>query len=311
MLSPEELKVGLATPSLRALDALKDPSNVGTLLYISIGIFIALALNFFFRRSWVSRKLDRFLEKGARLGPFIVRIAISASFFFSAYFNSFLGPELPLSLFPNGEIIRVVMFAVSFLFLAGFLTELASLIALIIYITAFVHFGFYLTTYLNYVGELIALLFLGFRYYSVDGVIFGAKKSFAFLKKYESAIVRICYGLSLCYSAIYIKFFHSLLPIAVVNNYNLTQFTYLFPHDPLLVALGASLAELMIGLFIVFGFELRLTAFVSLIYITLSLLFFKELVWPHFMLYGISLNLIFNKETFTLDRFFDRHFRRK
>lgn len=307
VLTPAEFQAGLAYRGFDLTAAFESADNLKTFLVIGAIVTVLLILNFFFQRSRTGRAFQSFIERGQRFGPFIVRLAVSASFFFSALEWSFLGPELALAALPFAEVLRVALFALSGLFLLGLFTEIAAFVALGIYTIATWKFGLYLATYFNYVGELVVLFLLGFRYFSLDGLLFGPKKSFSFLKQYETTIVRICYGIALCYVAISVKFLHPAVMEIVVNKYNLTQFHWLFPSDPRLVTLGAALAELFLGLCIIFGFELRLMVLVTLFYITLSLIFFKELVWPHLMLYGISLSLLFNKETFTLDGLFEKH----
>ncbi len=56
---------------------------------------------------------------------------------------------------------------------------------------------------------------------------------------------------------------------------------------------------------------MRLTILISLFYITLSLLFFRERVWPHLLLYGISFNLLVQPETFTIDHILFKKHRKK
>jgi uncharacterized membrane protein YphA (DoxX/SURF4 family) len=204
-------------------------------------------------------------------------------------------------------LLRAALFAISGMILTGFLTELAALGALLIFTIGWQIEGWYLLTYMNYLGEIVVLILFGSRRYSVDRWIFGSLKRFPHLRDYEQAIVRVCYGIALSYAAIDIKFLHPILTVTVVNEYHLTQFHWLFPSDPLLVTFGAALSELVIGIFIILGFEIRLTVLISLFYITMSLLYFREVVWPHLLLYGISLNLIFSKEAFTLDNFVDEH----
>lgn len=299
--------------SLRALEALRDPHNVYVAILITVAILVALFLNFFFRRSNLGQKMNASLEKLSEYGPLFVRLAIAAAFFYSAESASFLGPELPLSSMPYAGLLRGALFFASGAILLGFLTELAALISLIIFTLGFFVFGSYLFTYLNYLGEIVVLLLFGMRKWSLDGLIFGSNKTlktFLKLKKYETTIMRVFYGAALIFAAVTVKFLHPALTLEVINHWNLTQFHWLFPNDPLLVTLGAGLSECAIGLFIILGFEMRLTILVSLFYITLSLMFFRELVWPHLMLYGISFNLLVQPEVFTLDHLlFDRKIR--
>jgi uncharacterized membrane protein YphA (DoxX/SURF4 family) len=237
-----------------------------------------------------------------------VRITIALALFFSALSNSFLGPELHIGAFPYAYLVRALLFAISGMIAVGFMTELAAFAGVIIFLGSLFVYGPYVLTYLNYLGELIVLSLFGMRMFSIDGYLFGSLKRFVSFERYGTLIVRVLYGLALVYAAITVKLLHPDLTVTVVNSWNLTKFHWLFPSDPLLVTLGAGIVETVIGLFIIFGFELRLTVLISLFYITLSLFYFRELVWTHLLLYGISFNLLLQPETFTLDHlFFEEH----
>ena len=304
---------GMKQPfSAHAFAALKNPENVHITLMIMLSVFVLLGLNFIFRLSSLGQKAHAFLERYSRFGPHFVRITIAAALFFSAASNTFLGPELHGSLFPYPHLLQISLFALSFMIAIGFLTELAALAGIVIFASSLFVFGPYIFTYLNYLGELVVLLLFGMRVFSVDGYIFGPLRRFRSFEKYETVIVRVLYGLALIYAAITVKLLHPELTVTVVNTWNLTKFHWLFPSDPLLVTFGAGVVESVIGLFIIFGFEMRLTVLISLFYITLSLLYFRELVWPHLLLYGISFNLLVQPEVFTLDHiFFKKHRRAK
>ena len=72
------------------------------------------------------------------------------------------------------------------------------------------------------------------------------------------------------------------------STYNLTQY---FPFDPLFIVLGAGIIEFLAGVFIIVGFEIRHTVLFLLFWLTLSLLFFQESVWPHLVLVGVLVAL--------------------
>jgi hypothetical protein len=303
---------GLKQPySAHAFDALRSGGNIHTTVIIGISVIILLGLNFFIRRTNSGQRAHAFLEKYSRFGVHFVRITIAIALFFSASSNSFLGPELHISLFRYPHIVQIALYCVSIMIAFGFLTELAAFIGVVIFIWGLFVFGPYILTYLNYMGELIVLLLFGMRVFSLDKYIFGPLRRFQFFEKYETVIVRVLYGLALIYAAITVKLLHPDLTVNVVNTWNLTQFHWLFPSDPLLVTLGAGLVESIIGLFIIFGFEMRLMVLISLFYITLSLMYFRELVWPHLLLYGISFNLLVQPETFTIDHILFKHHRKE
>ena len=293
---------GMKQPfSAHAFDALKSPQNIHITIEIVLSVFVLLGLNFIFRLSNAGQKFQAFFERFSKFGPHFVRISIAASLFFSAMSNTFLGPELHGSLFSYPHLLQIALFALSIMIAFGFLTELAALAGICIFLSSLSVFGPYMFTYLNYLGEFVVLFLFGMRVFSLDAYIFGPLRRFRTFEKYETLMVRIFYGLALIYAAITVKLLHPELTVTVVNTWHLTQFHWLFPSDPLLVTFGAGIVETVIGLFIIFGFEMRLTVLISLFYITLSLLYFRELVWPHFLLYGISFNLLVQPETFTLD----------
>jgi uncharacterized membrane protein YphA (DoxX/SURF4 family) len=300
---------GMNTPlSLHAFDALKDPANIRVTIIIVLSVWLLLGLNFIFRLSSVGKRCHAFFEKFSSSGPVLMRMTIATAFLFSSLAGSFLGPELHGSLMPHHSIVQIALFVMSMMIFFGIFTELAALVGIVLFSTSFFVFGPYVFTYLNYLGELIVLLLFGARILSVDKYFFGNLKRFESFRKYESVIIRVFYGLALVYAAITVKLLHPDLTVSVVNTWNLTQFHLLFPHDPLLVTFGAGIVECVIGLFIIFGFEMRLTILISLFYITLSLLYFREMVWPHLLLYGISFYLLVQPEVFTLDHiFFKEH----
>lgn len=297
----EEVEVGLRDTTVNPFAALLDPGNVKTAIIISIGISAALIIAFVLQRTRFFRSVAQKLEKLHPIGLLLVRVAVAASLISSAYHNSFFGPEIPLSIFPYPALIQAILYGLGGLLLVGLFTEVAAVLALCVFLLAVFKLHSYMLIYFTYVGELVALAMFGSRYFSLDKLFFGFKKAWARFQKYEVVIVRVAYGFGLVYAAVTVKFMHAILTLDVVRDYNLTQFYLLFPHDPLLVVLGAGLSEITIGLFIIFGFEMRLTVLVSLFYITLSLLFFRELVWPHYILYGISFYLLFAPSSYNLD----------
>ncbi|HSX25180.1 MAG TPA: DoxX family membrane protein, partial [Candidatus Andersenbacteria bacterium] len=104
-------------------------------------------------------------------------------------------------------------------------------------------------------------------------------------------ILRILFGTALIYASMYAKFLHSDLALDTVNDYHLTQF---FPFTPLFLVLGAFLIETLIGLAFMLGFAIRFFALFFLTFLTMSILFFGESVWPHAILFGVAIVLFFH-----------------
>jgi uncharacterized membrane protein YphA (DoxX/SURF4 family) len=281
---------------------LVDSAHLATFLWTALMVLVSYLLVFLWSASKPAEILDRIVRKAKVVGPLIIRAAIGASFIYAAMSNAILGPELSLSFMPYGVVIRFLLFLVGFMILFGVLVELAALIALVMFVFITFTFGVYMTTYANYFGEIIVLLLFGSRYLSFDRLIFGKElwiKKLERFKWLETPIVRILYGVALLYAGYTIKFLHQQLTIDVYNEYHLVNF---FHATAAYIAAGAGIAEILIGLFIILGFAMRWTVLISLVFITLSILYFRELLWPHLMLYGISFSLLINSgDRWTLD----------
>lgn len=276
---------------------------------ITVGILIALGLSILFWYSQFGRWVDGWLRKAAVIGPVIIRIALAGALYSSAVTGSFLGPEIRLNMLPGGAIIPFILYGISLLILFGLFTEIAAAIGLVLIILAAKAYGVYLLTYLSYVGALLVLTLIGARFFSIDQLLGRNKDDSHRFVRWETLIIRVFFGLALIYTAIVIKILHPAVPLTVVGQYNLTHYHWLFPSDPLLIALGAAMTEIAIGTMVILGFQIRTVMLVTLFYMTLSLLFFKEAVWPHLILFGISISLLLNNSgEFTLDDWLDRWF---
>lgn len=294
VLTNQQFEKGLLVNSPNPFAPLFDSQYFIATIFITIFVVALYTLVNIWATTSLAAKFDSVIKKANVIGPLIIRIAISASFFYAAEANSFLGPEISLSTIAGGSIIRFILFAIALMVFFGVFVEVAATIGLILFIYLITYFNIYMVTYVNYLGELIVLLLFGSRMLSFDKYFFGNKLWFKGLEKYkeyEVPIVRILYGVALMFAGFSIKFMHQGLTIAVYNEYHLKDF---FHASASFIAAGAGLSEILIGFFILIGFAQRLTVVISLIFITLSLLYFNEMLWPHLMLYGISFSLIIN-----------------
>ncbi len=302
VLTARQFDAGLQTFAKNPFAPLVDPAHLATFLWTALAVLVSYILVFLWSASKPAEILDRVVRKAKVVGPLIIRAAISASFIYAAMSNAILGPELSLTLVPYGIVIRFLLFLVGFMVLFGVLIEVAALIALALFVYVTFTFGVYMVTYANYFGEIIVLLLFGSRYLSFDRWVLGKDlwvKGLERFKWLETPIVRILYGVALLYAGYTIKFLHQQLTIDVYNEYHLVNF---FHATAAYIAAGAGVAEMLIGLFIIIGFAMRWTVIVSLVFITLSILYFRELLWPHLMLYGISFSLLINSgDRWTLD----------
>lgn len=304
VLTRQEFLQGLSQNTPNPFAGLIDPAYMQASIIITLCVMFVFTLAILWATTPVASFLDKVIKKAQVIGPFTIRLAISSSFFFAAQINTILGPELSLQTIPGGMVIRFLLYTLALMIFFGVFVELAALIGLLIFFYISQFYGLYLLTYVNYVGELIVLFLFGSRVFSFDMMFFGQKlwsKSLEKCKQFETPIIRILYGIALIYAGYTIKFQHQTLSIAVYNQYHLKDF---FHASGQFVASGAGLSEILIGLFILLGFAQRLTIIISFIFITLSLLYFREMLWPHVMLYGISFSLFINSsDELTIDHY--------
>lgn len=304
VLTARQFQAGLKQYSPDAFAPLLDPSHWSLFLLIAALVAASFGLSFVFATLNTASILDRWIRAAKDVGPLIIRLTMAAAFLFSARANVIFGPELQLSALAGGSIVQFLLFLTGLMLLFGLFVELAAVIGIGLFAFACAHFGLYLVTYANYLGELIALTLFGSRYLSLDRYFFGERlwiKKLRRLAWTETPIIRIFYGACLAYAGFTVKFLHQQLTIDVYNKYHLFTF---FHASASFIAAGAGLAEIMIGVFIMFGFAQRWTILISLGFITLSLLYFQELIWPHLMLYGISISLFINSsDPLTFDHY--------
>ncbi len=289
-----DIERGMHDWSLHAFDAMHNPTNLKLGLLIGLVSLVGFIVYYFFMVSRLGQKLHEALLKFEPQGHLILRVALGVSFITSGLFGSFLGPEISLTSLPLGVLLEPVLIGLGVLLILGLFTEAVSLIGLIILgLTTFIYHA-YMFSYFNYLGELLALLLFGTKYGAID--LFWSKAS-KWRKKYqelEIPLIRVTYGLAIIYPAVMIKLLHPGIIVEIVNQYNLTQFHWLFPNDPLLIALGSGLAEVAVGLCLVFGLFTRLVSGVTLFLYILSISFFREAVWPHYILVALALYFIIN-----------------
>lgn len=227
-----------------------------------------------------------------RYAPLVGRLTIGFSLIASAHYGGLFGPELPLTTVvgPFAPALRIFLYIVGALFVLGLGTRWAALAAMAIFAIAIVRFQGYMLTYLNYFGEMIVAFLLGSGEFSLD--MFLKKRSVSPLtarfEQYAFLVLRVCFGIAVFYASFYAKFLHSNLALDTVRDYHLTQF---FPFSPLFLVLGAFVIEATIGTFFAIGFEVRFTAIVFTAFLTLSIIHFGEVVWPHVILFGINIAL--------------------
>lgn len=246
------------------------------------------------------RLFDPLLSMLPPYAPVISRIAIGLSFLTAAYHGALFGPELPLaSIFGDRTgTVEVLLIVIGLMLIVGAYTRIAALGALALFCAAFTIYGSYLLTYTSYIGELLLLLILGAhslsihnKYHDVARVPRWLLRVKAALTPYAFLMLRVSFGISLIYASIYAKVIHNNLALDVTSMYpSLVQF---FGFEPHFLVLGAAIIEVLIGLFFIFGIEIRFASLFLLSFLSLSLWYFGESVWPHLILIGVPIAFIF------------------
>ncbi len=225
----------------------------------------------------------------------VARVTVGLCFIAFALSGNLYGSELFLSTgFGNAEgLLQGALLILGVGATIGFATRLVGVGMLVVYALAYAAFGSYMLTYTDFLGAALLITILGGGLYSVDSA--RGKEPLRALthltrrfRPYAFALMRICFGWGVLYASVYAKYLHSELAYQVVVQYDLTRF---FPFDPLFVVLGALIIEFIAGAMVLLGIALRWTLLFLAFWLTLSLLYFQELIWPHGILFGLAIAL--------------------
>lgn len=264
---------------------------------------------------FLERLLDPLLAKLPPYAPVVSRITIALSFLAAAYYKALAGPELPLTATfgTYSGLVTALLVLIGIMLLFGFYVRIAALIALGLFGFEVAAHGFYMVTYTNYFGEIILLLILGAHALGFHSKKDDLRLAPAWLKHlkarlmpYGLLILRVAFGISLLYASLYAKIIHNNLALDVAYRY--PALVHFFGFEPHFLVLGAGIIEILIATFFILGIEIRFTSVFLLFWLSLSLWYFGEVVWPHLILIGIPIAFIFyGYDDYTLEgRFFKK-----
>lgn len=309
VLTQEQLDKGFLNNSYNVVDSLRSPENLLIGSIVLIGFAVILTLNFFFQYSKAGKIIDNKLKKLEMLGHFLIRISLAISLLASAFYNSYLGPEIPIISLKFPALTVPALYIIGMLLLLGLFTRLASFIGILILIAATIYYGDYMVTYFNYFGEYLALLFFGSYYLSLDNKFFGIPKIIQRFKNWELLLIRVAFGITLLYPAITITLLHPAVFIEIYSKYELGKIWWLFSPDALFASLGIGLLQFFVGLMVITGFQTRLASLVTFFLYLGSILFFKEVVWPHMVLLALALYFVINDGgNYTINRLIEKRY---
>ncbi|NCN52260.1 DoxX family membrane protein [Candidatus Parcubacteria bacterium] len=316
VLPQDVIDTAIHTPGMPLMQILLENLNQ-FLLWGFMAILLVFIIFFTSISHTLEERLDPFLAKLPPFAPVISRITIGLAFLAAAYYGALFGPELPLgaSFGAYTPIITALLIVLGLMIIVGFYTRVAAIIAGLIFLWQVSISGEYMFTYANYAGELILLIILGahkFAYHHKGHDVRRAPRALLRLKEiltpYTFLILRVAFGASLLYASIYAKIIHNELALAVAATPlagHATSLASVFGFSPEFLVLGAAIVEIVIGTFFILGIEIRFTSLFLLFWLSLSLWYFGEVVWPHIVLIGIPIAFIFyGYDKYSLEGFF-------
>ena len=299
VLSHDTIQQALSIPAFNEWQVILDNANQ-FVLWAFIAALVIFVVFFASVSRFLERTLDPFLAKLPPYAPAISRVTVGLSFLAAAYYQALFGPELPLAATFGGytDAVTVILVIVGLMITLGFHARLAALTAFGLFGVEIYAHGVYMLTYTNYFGELILLLILGahiLAFHRKEHDTTRAPQWALALKErlapFSFLILRVAFGISLLYASLYAKIIHNDLALNVAYAY--PQLVHFFGFEPHFLVLGAALIEILIALFFIFGIEIRFTSLFLLFWLSLSLWYFGEVVWPHIILIGIPIAFIF------------------
>lgn len=304
VLEPDEIKTVLNQPSINPFEALNSAHNIKLFLFFSLFTLIVLGIALFLKSRRFIKKLGKFIDRATVFAPDLIRVAFGASLLLSAANHALFGPELPLEIFPFSEVLRWLLAVVGIGLILGIFTKFLAYLSALFFFAGVWSEGFYMLTYINYLGEAMAVILFPLQNFSFDKLLFKLRKIKVKRNKYQIyslPTARLLFGFSLIWTALSIKVFDSALSLEVVERYGLTGY---FPFDPLFIVLGAALVECLIGLLYMLGLLQRFNTVFFLIFLALSITFFNEDVWPHYLLIALGVGIFLHKpDKLALDRY--------
>jgi uncharacterized membrane protein YphA (DoxX/SURF4 family) len=240
-------------------------------------------------------KLDPVFDRLRKYAAPIARVTVGLSFIAAAYYQASYGPELPLvnTFGAYSGIVTVILLIIGTLIIAGLYVRAAALVALGLFTIAVYYHGIYMLTYTNYLGEVLVLLILGGHHGTKPKL--GEPKIAKAFAPYSFLLLRVCFGISLFYASLYAKILHNNLAL-MVAELPLAGHPYSIAHqlgfEPHFLVLGAAIVEILIATFFILGIEIRFTSLFLLFWLSMSLWWFGEVVWPHIILIGIPIAFI-------------------
>lgn len=238
--------------------------------------------------------LDPLLFRIKRFAPYIMQTIFGIGLILSAYYSSFLGPALPLAdVFGSYvNVVQWMLYIGGSMLVLGIYPRLVSFAVLLVGLPlAFQHTN-HLLQHAVYIGEAGTVFFFGGAYHAFSAStkdLAGITKQIRLhLHKYKFAILRVFLGISILVSAI---FSQQLTPESLPSTVIESSLVGYFP-DLSFFLFTVITIEVILGLFIMVGFEIRFASLTYIAFLAFSVIFFQQVAWPHLILIGTPLAML-------------------
>ncbi|TSC86463.1 MAG: hypothetical protein G01um10148_449 [Parcubacteria group bacterium Gr01-1014_8] len=319
VLTPEEITAAMAGE--RSSHVATIAEHLGQFMFWGLVTSIVVTTVFFMSIShWLENLSAPFFRRIKSYAPYVLQVGLGVSLLCTAWYGAFMGPELPFNAIFGSVawLARVILVLCGASILLGYNARSAAIAALLLFLPVAAKHGTYLLTYTEYIGALLFVAIGGGGYATrmpVRRTQTGEARLAARLEswmrvllQYRYAILRMSFGFAVMFAAVYAKIVHNSLALAVVDTYDLTSYALFSAFEPNFLVLGAALIEFLAGLLLFLGIEIRHTVVFLAFWLTLSLLFFGEAVWPHIILFAIAGTLfLYGYDAYSLEgRFFKK-----
>lgn len=292
VLTPTEIQAAIATPAFsEPAVAMNDLSSF--LFWTFVAVFVTIVVFALSAIRPFESRLAPFFERTRRFAAPVARVTVGLSFLAAAYYQATYGPELPIAAAfgAYAPVVTTILVLTGILITLGVFVRAAAVAALALYCIAVWNHGIYMLTYTNYLGEILILLILGAHRDAPEAGVLARR-----FAPYSFALLRVCFGVSLFYASFYAKIVHNDLALQVASlplAGHAQSLSQVFGLEPHFLVLGAAIIEIAIALFFILGIEIRFASLFLLFWLSLSLWWFGEVVWPHLILIGIPIAFIF------------------
>lgn len=268
------------------ISPLREPKYI--MMIIATLIIVVVTYWFLDHNKYFHRWAERMADVGESYKPFIpwiTRLSLGILLIGGATNSFLISPvvDTPMAW------LNIVQLVIGFFLMAGFMTGLSAIVALLLFIFALSKDP-YLIGAFDVLALIISLFVLDGRRPGVDDII--GIPDFLHIKKlrqYLPTILRMGIGIGMAYLAIVEKILTPQLAALVAENTGLVD---IIPVSAMMWAFSAGIIEFVVGVLLIIGWKTRLAAVAALVILSMSFFYFGEDVTSHVTLFG-TLSAVF------------------